>query len=67
MNTTYNSATPYAILCSGRPEDHESHKAIAVYSKAEYDTFRGKGWLTEREFTTRTRRAIENPKGDWHE
>lgn len=44
MNRTYNPSTPYAILMTGRPEEPESHRAIAVYSKEEYEQFRKK-WV----------------------
>lgn len=67
MNHTYKQAEPYALLMSGRPEDPDSHKAIAVYSKQECEEYRRKGWKPQKEFTAMYRRSVENPKGYWHD
>ena len=56
---------PYAVLMTGRPEESSSHKAIAVYSKQEYEEFRKKGWKPEKEFYEMHRRSRESPKGYW--
>lgn len=65
MNHTYNPNTPYATLMTGRPEEPASHRHIAVYSKADYDLYRRKGWKPSREFTEMCNRAMTRPKGDW--
>jgi len=65
IDHTYKSQEPYAILMSGRPEESSSHKAIAVYSRDEYDAFRKKGWKDSREFTLMATRAMESKKGYW--
>jgi hypothetical protein len=61
----YRNQAPYAILMSGRPDESASHKAIAVYSREEYEEYKKKGWVRDREFTERWRRATEHPKGYW--
>lgn len=67
ISTTYNPDTPYGELMTGRPEDPDSHRRIAVYSKAEWEHFRAKGWKPATEFTEMARRALTDPKqkGYW--
>lgn len=57
MDHTYKSDKPYATLMRGRPDDPKSHQHIAVYSKAELEAFRKKGWLHSKEFLLRVGRA----------
>lgn len=65
ISHTYNPDRPYAELMTGRPEEPDSHRCIAVYSKAEYDAFRAKGWRPSKEFTEMARRALLHKKGYW--
>jgi hypothetical protein len=57
INHTYNPTKPYAELMKGRPEESASWQSIAVYSRAEYDEFRGRGWKPAREFMNSADRA----------
>lgn len=65
INHTYNNQEPYAVLMTGRADEPSSHRAIAVYSKEEYEAYRKKGWKTSKEFTLMSTRAMESPKGYW--
>lgn len=65
MNHTYNPDTPYATLMTGRPEEPDSHQHIAVYSQAEYERYRQRGWKPAKEFTEMARRAMTDQNGYW--
>lgn len=65
INHTYNPDTPYAELMTGRPDEPDSHRRIAVYSKDEYQHFRAKGWKPAQEFTEMARRALTSKHGHW--
>lgn len=65
ISNTYNPDTPYAELMTGRPDEPDTHRSIAVYSKAEYDAFRAKGWKPAKEFTEMARRALTSKNGYW--
>lgn len=54
---TYNPQKPYAELMRGRPDEPDSWQSIGVYSKAEHDEFRAKGWQPARTFMERADRA----------
>lgn len=57
LSHTYNPRKPFGILMRGRPDEPDSHEAIAVYSKEEWDTYRGKGWQRDKDFMERVDRA----------
>lgn len=59
ISNTYNPSKPYATLTKGRPDEPESWQSIAVYSKAEEQEWRSKGWKPTAEFMRSVDRARE--------
>jgi len=58
ISHTYNgNRKVYAVLFKGRPDEPESWKSIAVYSREEMDHFLGKGWQKDKYFMDRADRA----------
>ncbi|MDE2102357.1 MAG: hypothetical protein KGL39_34240 [Patescibacteria group bacterium] len=53
----YSTRKQYAWLMRGRPDEPASHQSLAVYSKAEHDEFRRRGWKPAREFMDMVDRA----------
>jgi hypothetical protein len=54
---TYNPAKPYAMLMRGRPDEPDSWRSLAVYSKSEFKEFRQHGWQPAIVFMERADRA----------
>ena len=57
IHHTFNPKRPYAMLMKGRPDESLSWQSIGVYSKAEYDEYRAKGWKPAQDFMERADRA----------
>jgi len=54
---TFSTNKLYAILMKGRADESPSHQSLAVYSKAEQEAYRKKGWKPAREFMEMVDRA----------
>ncbi len=57
IKTGFNYKKPYAELYKGRPDEPDSWKAIAVYSREERDEFLKLGWKPSRQFMDSADRA----------
>lgn len=57
ISHTFSTAKPYAMLMKGRADESLSHQSLAVYSKAEEQEYRQKGWKPAREFMAMVDRA----------
>jgi len=53
----FNPAKPYSILMRGQPDEPESHRSIAVYSRDEEVEFLNRGWQKDKHFMNRVDRA----------
>ena len=57
ISNNYNPKKPLAMLMRGRPDESDSWQSIGVYSKAELDEYRAKGWQPSTTFMERADRA----------
>ena len=57
ISHNYNPKKPFAVLMRGRPDEPDSWQSIGVYSKAELEEYRAKGWQHDKVFMERADRA----------